>query len=214
MHDLLDPPMLGTKWLLLLVLVPLLLIGISRLPVVGRILRLAITLALVGLAALVLSERAPFDPYLQRIAMLLRLDPGQHVNGSELRVPMAADGHFWVRARIGGIERRMLVDSGATVTAISADTAAAAGLHPRPGIFPIFLRTANGTIPAESATVGELRLGNIVARDLPVVVSPGLDDMDVLGMNFLSELKSWRVEGRTLVLVPHHPQGETNTGKA
>ena len=25
-------------------------------------------------------------------------------------------------------------------------------------------------------------------------------------MNFLSKLESWRVEGRTLILVPHHPQ--------
>jgi aspartyl protease family protein len=38
------------------------------------------------------------------------------------------------------------------------------------------------------------------------VTSPGLGDLDVLGMNFLSKLQSWRVEGRTLVLVPHHPQ--------
>jgi aspartyl protease family protein len=28
----------------------------------------------------------------------------------------------------------------------------------------------------------------------------------VLGMNFLTKLDSWRVEGRTLILVPHHPQ--------
>jgi aspartyl protease family protein len=34
--------------------------------------------------------------------------------------------------------------------------------------------------------------------------------MDVLGMNFLSQLQSWRVEGRTLVLAPHHPQAETD----
>jgi aspartyl protease family protein len=25
-------------------------------------------------------------------------------------------------------------------------------------------------------------------------------------MNVLSRLASWRVEGRTLILVPHHPQ--------
>jgi aspartyl protease family protein len=30
--------------------------------------------------------------------------------------------------------------------------------------------------------------------------------MDVVGMNFLSRLKSWRVEGRTLILTPNHPQ--------
>jgi aspartyl protease family protein len=32
--------------------------------------------------------------------------------------------------------------------------------------------------------------------------------MEVIGMNLLSKLASWRVEGRTLILVPHHPQPE------
>ena len=31
-------------------------------------------------------------------------------------------------------------------------------------------------------------------------------DVDVLGMNFLSKLRSWRVEDNLLVMVPHHPQ--------
>jgi aspartyl protease family protein len=31
-------------------------------------------------------------------------------------------------------------------------------------------------------------------------------------MNFLSKLASWRVEGRTLILVPHHPQEEEEAG--
>ena len=56
-------------------------------------------------------------------------------------------------------------------------------------------------------------------RDLAVVVSPAFGDIDVLGMNFLSRLKSWRVEGQTLILTPHHPQGtdgavKTATGTA
>src|SRR3546814_12173135 len=45
-------------------------------------------------------------------------------------------------------------------------------------------------------------LGGITARDLKVALSPALGDIDVLGMNFLSQLASWRVEGRTLILVP------------
>jgi aspartyl protease family protein len=45
-----------------------------------------------------------------------------------------------------------------------------------------------------------------VARNLKVVTALGLGELDVLGMNFLSRLQSWRVEGNTLVLVPHHPQ--------
>ena len=57
--------------------------------------------------------------------------------------------------------------------------------------------------------MGALTRGNVIARDLPVVVSPAFGDTDVLGMNFLSRLKSWRVEERTLVLTPHHPQDST-----
>jgi aspartyl protease family protein len=60
--------------------------------------------------------------------------------------------------------------------------------------------------PANTATVEEIRIGNVVARKLKVVTSPALGELDVLGMNFLSKLASWRVEQRTLILVPHHPQ--------
>ena len=119
---------------------------------------------------------------------------------------MSPDGHFWVVASINGIERRMLIDSGATVTAISSATARQAGVETGTGIAPVILRTANGAASAQTGAIEELRVGNILARNLKVVSAPGLGDLDVLGMNFLSKLQSWRVEGRTLILVPHHPQ--------
>ena len=103
----------------------------------------------------------------------------------------------------------MLIDSGATVTALSTDTAASAGLVVQDNMVPIVLNTANGQVTAQTSTVGELRLGDITARDLAVVVSPAFGDTDVLGMNFLSRLKSWRVEDGVLVMVPHHPQDIT-----
>ena len=119
---------------------------------------------------------------------------------------MSPDGHFWVNASINGIKRRMLIDSGATVTAISSSTARAADVDAGRTFAPVVLSTANGSAPAKTGTVDELRVGNIVARNLKVVTSPGLGELDVIGMNFLSKLQSWRVEDRTLVLVPHHPQ--------
>ena len=100
----------------------------------------------------------------------------------------------------------MLVDSGATVTALSAQTAAEAGIEVEDSPFPVVLRTANGTVKAQTGTIRELRFGTIVARELAVVVSPAFGDTDVIGMNFLSRLKSWWVEGQTLILEPNHPQ--------
>ena len=185
----------------------LLLMLLFRLPVVGRFLRFAFTLALASYAIFLLIQQAPYQPQLGSIAERLGLDR-QEVVGEEVRIRMSPDGHFWADAVIDGVERRMLIDSGATVTAISQDTAEAAGVEADVGPVPVVMRTANGMVPARTGTVDELRLGNIRASDLKVVVSPALGELDVIGMNFLSKLASWRVEGRTLVMVPHPPQPE------
>jgi aspartyl protease family protein len=189
----------------LLGVILLLWLVLRRVPVIGTALRLATWVVLIVAAGVAIDQRERFDPYLSRALTALRLE-GQQVAGDTVRVRMAPDGHFWVRARIDGVERRLLVDSGATVTALSVPTAEAAGIETRDELFPVLLRTANGTIRAKTGRMAELRFGTIVARDLPVVVSPAFGTTDVLGMNFLSKLKSWRVEGRTLILEPHHPQ--------
>ena len=178
----------------------------QRFRVIGRIVSLVFMVGAIVLAAMLIGERGRFDPTFARVASLLNLDRNQEIVGKEMRVPMASDGHFWVTVRFGSVERRMLVDSGATVTALSAATAEAAGIKPDRTPFPMIIQTANGSVRAQTATAPELRIGNIVARDLPVVTSPAFGDMDVVGMNFLSRLKSWRVEGRTLILTPNHPQ--------
>ena len=178
---------------------------LQRVPVIGRLVRFVVSFAALALLIFVLLQQAPYQPSLARITDRLGIDD-QQVVGDELRVRMSSDGHFWVKATIDGVERRMLIDSGATVTAISDETARLAGIDARSGLSPVVLRTANGVAPARTGSIDELRVGNIVARNLKIVTSPGLGNMDVIGMNFLSQLQSWRVEGRTLVLVPHHPQ--------
>jgi aspartyl protease family protein len=130
----------------------------------------------------------------------------QSVEGGETRVPMQRDGHFWITASVNGVERQFLVDTGATLTAISPATATAAELKTNALNRSVLMKTANGTVEAQLATIDELRIGNIVARQLDAVVAPGIGETNVIGMNLLSRLASWRVEGRTLILVPHHPQ--------
>jgi len=182
---------------------------LQRIPVVGRIIRFAISFGLFAFLIFILLQQAPYQPELSRLTAKLGLDD-QQVSGRELRVKMAPDGHFWVIATINGVTARMLIDSGATVTAISQQTAHEASVETGSGIAPVMLRTANGVAPAKTGSIEELRVGNIVARNLRIVTAPGLGGLDVLGMNFLSRLDSWRVEGQTLILVPHRPQASAD----
>lgn len=179
----------------------LILVIMFKLPYVGRVLRGLFSFALLAFGIFLVLQQAPFDPNLSRITSSLGLDR-QQVVGDEVRIPMARDGHFWAEVEIEGTKRRMLVDSGATVTALSPATASAAGVKGDATLVPMLMKTANGTVRADAGTVKRLAIDGIEARNLKVVISPGLGDTDVLGMNFLSKLAAWRVEGRTLILEP------------
>lgn len=150
------------------------------------------------------SYRFELNQVVRRVTGDLLGERGQTV-GDTLRVPMAPDGHFWVRAQVNGEDVRFLIDSGATTTAVSMRTAEAANIAVDRGGFPVAINTANGVVEARSGRIARLALGPIQSRDLGVVVAEEFGDTDVLGMNFLSSLKGWRVEGRTLVLEPHRP---------
>lgn len=173
-----------------------------KIPYVGRVFRALFSFALLAFGIFLVLQQAPFDPNLSRITASLGLD-AQEVVGDEVRIPMGRDGHFWAKVDLNGVERRMLVDSGATVTALSEATAEAAGVKADTTLVPLLMKTANGTVRADAGTIERLAIGGIEARKLKVVISPGLGNTNVLGMNFLSELQSWRVEDRTLILTPN-----------
>jgi len=119
--------------------------------------------------------------------------------GQETRIPMAIDGHFWVHAKLNGRDVKFLVDSGATMTTIDRDTANSAGIQVSPKADE-FVRTGNGIIRVSSGQADELTVGHIVRHDVGLQVADN-DDLNVLGMNFLSSLSRWGVEGRWLILV-------------
>lgn len=120
--------------------------------------------------------------------------------GRELRIPMAIDGHFWVDGQVNGRTVKFLVDSGATMTTIDRRTAERAGVRiDRSG--GQIVRTGNGFIRVASGRAEDLRIGTIERSDFAVHVSES-ENLNVLGMNFLSTLERWGVEGRWLVLVP------------
>jgi aspartyl protease family protein len=119
--------------------------------------------------------------------------------GKELRIPIAEDGHFWVDASVNGRSARFLVDSGASVTTVSREVALAAGV-PTDGRRWV-VETANGAAPIIQASADRLDVGSISRTDFPIDINER-DQTNVLGMNFLSSLDSWRVEGHDLVLRP------------
>lgn len=171
----------------------------------GRLMATASTVALAGILVVVMLQVSRFDPRLDIAVPELGL-PEQTVSGGETRVPLAGDGHFWIEAEVDGEPARFLVDTGATLTAVSVPLAQRADLAPRTGGVPVRISTANGTVSAELTTIESLRFGNVKAGGLDAVIAPNIGDTNVIGMSFLSRLKSWRVEENTLILVPHHPQ--------
>lgn len=126
----------------------------------------------------------------------------QVVVGHTLRIRQSADGHFWVDAKVNALPVRFLIDSGATTTAMTLRTAENAGVDISESPFPVVLTTANGSVEAQRGTIQSLQVGPMVAKDLAVVVAEEFGDSNVIGMNFLSKLRSWRVEGTEMVLEP------------
>ena len=167
----------------------------------GGVLRLASS-AVLGLILLtVVLQLSRFDPRFDVAVPQIGL-PEQVVEGGETRIPLSADGHFWVRADVNGVPGNFMIDTGATLTAISAPLAERAGLEPRRGGIPIMLGTANGTVQAHVATIDSLTFGNVSASGTDAAIAENFGDFNVIGMNVLARLGSWRVEDNTLILVP------------
>ena len=120
------------------------------------------------------------------------------VQGQQVRIPMAIDGHFWVEGSLNGLPVKFLVDSGATMTTIGRTTAEAAGVPVSTGRGQI-VRTGNGMLRVATGRAQSLSVGPIERNDVGLHIA-GNEDLNVLGMNYLSTLERWGVEGRWLIL--------------
>ena len=120
------------------------------------------------------------------------------VEGEQVRIPMAIDGHFWVEGSINGKPVKFLVDSGATMTTIGRDTAEEAGIAVSVGRGQM-VRTGNGMLRVATGRADSLAVGPIERSDVGLHIAEH-EDLNVLGMNYLSTLERWGVEGRWLIL--------------
>lgn len=165
---------------------------------IGTLLKVALAwVAIFGVAFLIFSFRGEFAGIGHRLKA--EAFGSSVADGRALRIPIGDDGHFHVDATVNGRPVQFLIDSGASVTTISLKSAQAAGV-PVDGR-RTFVETAGGPASAIQASAEKLQVGSIERDDFPVDVNDR-DDMNLLGMNFLSSLDSWRVEGTYLVLEP------------
>lgn len=182
----------------------------SRLPMTGALLRGVGNLALIGVLVLAALRFVRIDPAFDALVPQFAM-PVQRVAGGETRVPLSADGHYWIEASVNGTTQRFMVDTGATISALSAEAARESDVKPDPLRLPVLVRTANGTTQAHLANVEDLRFGNVVASDLDAIITGSTGGLNVLGMNFLARLKSWRVEDGVLILTPRAATGSPGT---
>jgi aspartyl protease family protein len=171
--------------------------GVRRIPM-GQGLKMAAAWLLIFAAAFaVFALKDEFAALGRRI---VSGEPEMVRAGETLRIRKSEDGHFWVQAKVNGKESRLMVDSGATVTTLSPETARRAGIAPSDA-FKALVSTANGVVMVQRGRAERFAVGDIVREDFPVHLSDS-DDTDLIGMNFLSTLSGWSVEGDWLVLRP------------
>jgi aspartyl protease family protein len=111
------------------------------------------------------------------------------------------NGHFVTDARINGRGITVLVDTGASAVALSYEDAETVGLSPRSLKYAVPVSTANGTIEAARVKLHEVDVGGVRVRDVEGLVLPkGALNGTLLGMSYLSKLRSFAVEDGRLIL--------------
>ena len=125
----------------------------------------------------------------------------------QLRLMMATElkanggGHFVTKASINGSDIVVLVDTGATAVALSYEDAKDAGLRPGSLDFNIPIATANGVTQAARVNIDRIDVGGVKVDDVEGLVLPeGALRGTLLGMTFLSRLRSFKVEDGVLYL--------------
>ena len=112
----------------------------------------------------------------------------------------APDGHFWAEASVNGARVRFLVDTGASIVALTPSDAQRVGLNPRALAFDATIRTAGGPVPAARIALERISVGGLEERDIDAVVLTSGLDHSLLGMSFLERFSRVEATRDTLIL--------------
>lgn len=114
-------------------------------------------------------------------------------SGVEVVLEADRQGHFIATGAINGRDVTFLVDTGATLVSVPEGLADEIGLE---RMARIGLETAAGPVTGWMTRIDEVRLGDIVQRDVRAAISPGQHNTVLLGMSFLRDLEMSQSRGR------------------
>jgi aspartyl protease family protein len=148
----------------------------------------------------IFSFRFEFKAVWERVKADISGTAGQSVSGEDITIRRQDDGHYWLQVDVNGKPVRFMIDSGATTTAVNASTARETGIQVDADGYPVFLSTANGRVTAQRGIIQSFKIGTHEIGQHNVVVSESFGDTNVLGMNFLDSMQSWKVEANVMTL--------------
>lgn len=119
---------------------------------------------------------------------------------SAISLRKANDGHFWAESSVNGTHIRFMVDTGASVIALTKRDAQRAGIDLRSLAFTAPVNTAGGRVYGAPVRLKEVRVGNIRERNVnALVIDEGLTH-SLLGMSFLGRMSRIEATPDSMIL--------------
>jgi len=120
---------------------------------------------------------------------------------TEVRLRRRLDGHFTATVEVNGTPVSMIVDTGATSIVLRPQDARKAGIDVDALTFRVPVLTANGRTMAARVHLDKVGIGPLDRQKVEALVAqPGALTQSLLGMSFLSRLRSYEFSGDFLTL--------------
>ena len=107
------------------------------------------------------------------------------------------DGHFYADAQVNGAQVRFIIDTGASMVALTPADAQRAGIALPSARAEA--RSAGGTVEVIPVTVDRIAVGPLESRGVRGAVVPNLS-VSLLGQTFLSQVGSVEIRGDRMIL--------------
>lgn len=121
-------------------------------------------------------------------------------NAGEVVLPRSSDGHFYAEVTVDGFSSRMLVDTGATVLALTGEDAEAMGIYWQPDDVRPVARGAGGPVFGVAVTLGQVQVGDFEVQGVKAIVVPEGLGISLLGQSFLSQVERVEIDGEQMIL--------------